>query len=413
MASVDSSPLNETHEVADRLTGCIEQVYTGNSTVGDTYKPCRSFNCASGINISSDITQIDPELVDSDSIADIVLSLENNNLSKYLSSIDSFTARFMSKSLRYVRALRFEPHYPVMHWPAMYTTPNEDGYIDYGRNIRSRYVDELVTGPSDYNADYGHDITGSNRLIYEPTDDIRKLYGRLQYMCDYFKYYILEGQFDCLLCNIDYDEKHSPLLDKVNEKINNDSPIGVEFEVEEVALPAQANTGYEKLVVSIRNECLELMKEKRKLIHDQVTNLKLLKIRYLDNSTRDMLIMYLMEYYLLITDKFESMAESNFKYRDEILSEKIILPIPREIAELIHEEIETGRPTSDYSDKEDDFFCDGHRCLCISSFKNKHTPGINREASIFSLKILRHSVIERVADRMKCYLLSLNEENII
>ncbi|WP_092343477.1 hypothetical protein [Candidatus Ichthyocystis sparus] len=400
MNSLSTIKSNEKHEVVHNHHKSIAQIITDDIIINDSSMPCRSFHCVSGINISSGIMQIDPELVDSASIADIVHSIESNNLSKYLSSMDNFTAKFMSKSLQYVRAFRFEPHYNCMG-----PSPAEDSYIDYGEHMRSRYVHEFVEGPSDYNAD---EQILSYDILSETTDDINKLYGRLQYMCDYFKYYVLESQFECLPHITKYQEKSSLLLKTIEKEKKSKQHISIEFPLEVVCLPVQKDRDeYKNLITSIKNECLDLMRTRGTSTH--VKNIKLLKVRYLDNSTRDALIKSLMEYYLLIIDKFESMADLNFKYRDEHLAEKVILPVPREVAEVVHEEIETGITTSNYNDvKTKHFFCDLNRCLCLSSFGGSYDPKTDHNMGIFTLGLIRKYVMESVVSRMKRHILSLN-----
>ncbi|CUT17956.1 MULTISPECIES: hypothetical protein [Candidatus Ichthyocystis] len=391
---------NEKYLVEANNCADITQIVNNDSSVIDRGMACRSFHCISGINISSSMTQIDPELVDSASVADIAHSIENSDLSKYLSSIDKFTAKFMSKSLQYVRAFRFDPHSSGIG-----SSPAEDSYINYGQHLRSRYVREFVVNSDDYNADI-HVVR--NNMLSEANDGVYEQYGRLQYMCDYFKYYILESQFECLPYSKDrYEEKFPPLLSAIDKKMKNTIQVNTEFSAKKVAISVQSNSDYENLVMSIKNECLGLVKEKGTLL--QIANIKSLKIRYLDNSTRDKIIKSLMEYYLLITDRFESMADLKFKYR-EALAEKIVLPVPREVAEVVHEEIETERPTSSYHDsKEEHFFCDGNRCLCVSNFGSKYSPWITKNIEFFRLELIRKHVMEDVVNRMKRYILSLNQ----
>ncbi|CUT17952.1 hypothetical protein Ark11_1139 [Candidatus Ichthyocystis hellenicum] len=410
MVLVNSVPLSNEHEVTDESIGSIGQLCSEDSVISNPVIPCRSFHCVCGINISSGLTQIDPDLVDSSSVADIIHSIEYNSLSEYLSSMDRFTASFMSRSLQYVRALRFD-HHPS----GVPTSPNEDSYIDYGHHLRSRYVREFVVGPSDYNADLHID---GDQVLSGPTDEVYELtYGRLQYMCDYFKYYVLEGQLECLLCSISstrYEEKCPSLLllNAIDKEKKNELPVVSEFTAKEVVLSAQGNSDYNELVISIKEECLNLIKEKRGSL--RVANIKSLKIEYLDNSTRDALIKSLMEYYLSIVDKFESMAELKFKYRDDILAEKIVLPVPREVAEVVHEEIETGIRTSNYHySKVDHFFCDGNRCLCPSSIRSRSNnfPVIGSDMDFFifrRVRMIRMHVMNDVVNRMKIYILSLN-----
>ncbi|CUT17959.1 MULTISPECIES: hypothetical protein [Candidatus Ichthyocystis] len=402
MDSVNNSTPNEKHELEDERPNGISQVVTDSSTISDSTASCRSFYCVRGISILSSAVQIDPELVDSVSIADIICSIEENNLSNYLSSMDNFTAKFMSKSLQYVRAFRFDP-YPNGIGPL----PPGDAYIDYGQHLR-RYVDEFVVGPSDYNADEHIDPQG---ILYESTDEVYGLYGRLQYMCDYFKYYILESQFGFLPSGTTKcEETYMPVFSTINEGMKGELPIDIGFVSEEVVPEARCRSNYDELITSIRNECRVLMKKKWPLV--RVKKIKSLKISYLDSSARDVLIKSLMEYYLLITDKFESMADLNFKYRDEFLSEKNVLPVPREVAEVVHEEIETGRPTSSYHDsKVDHFFCDLNRCVCLSNSESRSVIGIDHNMSIFTLSLIRKYVMEEVVNRMKRYILSLDADN--
>ncbi|CUT17960.1 MULTISPECIES: hypothetical protein [Candidatus Ichthyocystis] len=404
MDSIRNSTSNEKREVDDNNQDVVIQINTDVGIIGGSKDPCRAFHCVRGINVSLGTTQVDPELADSASIADIVHSIEDNNLSKYLSSMNDFTAKFMYKSLQYVRALRFYPHHDGIG-----PLPAGDAYIDYGQYLRSRYVNEFVAGPSDHNA-YEHI---AHHSLSEPTDDIRKLYGRLQYMCDYFKYYVLESQFECLpFITKKHEEEYTPLLNAISEERKNEQPINVGFDVEEVSLTAKNISNYEKLIIYVGNECLDIVK--RKIPSLRVKDVKSLKIEYLESSNRDTLIKSLMEYYLLITDKFESIADLNFEYRDKFLSEKNVLPVPREVAEVVHEEIETGRPTSNYhASKVDHFFCDDKRCMCLSTnSESRYVTGIDHNMSTFTLSLIRKHVMEEVVNRMKRYIMSLNTESI-
>ncbi|CUT17957.1 MULTISPECIES: hypothetical protein [Candidatus Ichthyocystis] len=400
MESVHGITSNKKHEAADEHSYGITQIITDSKVIGESDMPCRTFHCISGINISSGITQIDPMLVDSASVADIVHSIENNSLSGYIASMDNFTAKFMSKSLQYVRAFRFEPN-PIGVGPL----PSADAYIGHGRNWRSRHAHEFVLGPSNHNANIRMDLPNTPS---ESTDDIdiNILYGRLQYMCDYFKYYVLEDQFECLPYVTKREKKSPSLLSNIDKEIENKQPISVKFPSEEVSLAIQDGSDYEKFITSIRKECCDLIIRKEPAI--EAKNIKSLKISYLDNSTKDTLIKSLMEYYLLITEKFESMADLKFKYGDKHLDGRIVLPVPREVAEVVHEEIETRRTTSNYHDsKVEHFFCDGNRCLCISSSGTNNNPKTDRRTG-FALRLIRRFILEDIVNRMKRYISSLN-----
>ncbi|WP_176696483.1 hypothetical protein, partial [Candidatus Ichthyocystis sparus] len=126
-----------------------KDIITHKSDGNSTYKiPHRSFNFISGINISPGITNVDPELVSHGDVADIILSLENKDVSKYLAAMNSFTAKFMCKSLQYIRALKVDLH---NYDDSYLINPNTDEYIAQSRGI----------------------------------------YTKLHYICDYFKYYVL------------------------------------------------------------------------------------------------------------------------------------------------------------------------------------------------------------------------------
>ncbi|WP_176696457.1 hypothetical protein, partial [Candidatus Ichthyocystis sparus] len=289
------------------------------------------------------------------------------------------------------------------------TNPTGDAYLDYGQHQRSSYVREFVVNPSDYNADIN---VVRNHVLSEPIDEIYEKYGRLQYMCDYFKYYILESQFGFLPSGTTKcEETYMPVFSTINEGMKGELPIDIGFVSEEVVPEARCRSNYDELITSIRNECRVLMKKKWPLV--RVKKIKSLKISYLDSSARDVLIKSLMEYYLLITDRFESMADLKFKYR-EALAEKIVLPVPREVAEVVHEEIETGIRTSNYHySKVDHFFCDGNRCLCPSSIRSRSNnfPVIGSDMDFFifrRVRMIRMHVMNDVVNRMKIYILSLN-----
>ncbi|CUT17955.1 MULTISPECIES: hypothetical protein [Candidatus Ichthyocystis] len=398
MDSARSITLNEKYQVKDKTYEDIVQVSSEGSNIIGSDITCRSTHYVSGISISSGITQIDPELVDSDSVADIVHSIENSRLSKYLCSMDKFTANFMTKSLQYVRSFRLDPYYSFS------TNPTGDAYLDYGQHQRSSYVREFVVNPSDYNADIN---VVRNHVLSEPIDEIYEKYGRLQYICDYFKYYILENQFECLPHSKKYEAKSLPILSAIKAETKKDIRVNFEFATEEVVIDNVYESNYDSFIASIESESQDFMRKNISSAH--VNNIKLLKIRYLDSLNRDTLIKCLMEYYLLIMDKFESMADLKFKYRDDITGEKVVLPVPREVAELVNEEIGTGRTTYNYNiNKPENFFCDGNRCLCPSNFRNKHAPEIDPNVAISSLKSIRSHVMDEVVNRMKLYILSLN-----
>ncbi|WP_092486865.1 hypothetical protein [Candidatus Ichthyocystis hellenicum] len=347
--NLHSTTLNKKPEIR-RDTSINLQTFSAGA---NRNKALRSFNIISGLNISSSITQTDPELADHESIADIVYSLDSNDVSGYLSAMNTFTAKFMHKSLQYVRALTVGlPDYNTTYS----TNPNMDEYIVQG------------------NGKYEH----------------------LQYICDYFKYYVLESQLESLA----YEEAHTkkeilPLLDAINdEEVKSRLTVDVEYVAEEISLLVDE---YEELIRSIKRECLSLMNTRKKLImniNENKFNIASL-IRPLDCSTRDALIKCLMEYYLLITDEFESVANLKFKNKSRNINERLILPVPKAIAEVVHEEIDTQQTFHTYYVRSrESFFCDVNSCLC-------HDPSV-----LDTYVMIRTSIMENVIDRMKRYLLS-------
>ncbi|WP_092490567.1 hypothetical protein [Candidatus Ichthyocystis hellenicum] len=320
---------------------------------GSCLIPLKSSNFISGINISSITKQIDPGLVDHRSIADIICSIDNNDIHRYKSAINIFTARFMSRSLQYVRALNVDLPYC-----------NDSYYNDY------------------------HSDPDLDEYIVQSEGE----YKRLQYMCDYFKYYILESQLESLAYEETSIREDLPLLSTINTEEEKHGPhTGIEFSAEE----------YDLLIKSIKIECLQLMENRKKLIFDidkHKTKIKLL-LRPLDCPVRDELIKCLMEYYLLIIDKFESIADLEFKNINRPLTEKFILPVPKVAAEIVHREIHTRQTVYGYNVAfRENFFCDENNCLCTD----------NHGYSPFTA--IRRLIMETVADRMKNYLLSLNNE---
>ncbi|CUT17944.1 hypothetical protein Ark11_1131 [Candidatus Ichthyocystis hellenicum] len=328
-------------------------------------KPQRSFDLISGINISSSITRIDPELVDPGAIADIIFSLENKNVSGYLAALSNFTARFMCKSLKYVRAFKVD-------------------IIDYNTiYLISRNIDD--------DPDMDEYIVQSNGR-----------YTRLQYMCDYFKYHVLKSQLETLAYEeINNKEETLPLLSTIDSELTKYEPQ-VETTAEKISSVSVVDDEYDLLIRSVKRECLYLTETRKKLISDINANKnKIISLlRPLDCSTRDELIKCLMEYYLLVIDKFEFMANLEFKNISRPLNKRLVLPVPKLIAEIIHREIYTDRTLHDYYVIfRENFFCDDSNCLCTNSLEYN------------SLTIIRRIIMEKATSRMKEYLLSLDIED--
>ncbi|CUT17948.1 putative coiled coil protein [Candidatus Ichthyocystis hellenicum] len=331
-----------------------KDIITHKSDGNSTYKiPHRSFNFISGINISPGITNVDPELVSHGDVADIILSLENKDVSKYLAAMNSFTAKFMCKSLQYIRALKVDLH---NYDDSYLINPNTDEYIAQSRGI----------------------------------------YTKLHYICDYFKYYVLGSHLEFFAYDdVNVEEKISPLLTSIDtKKVKLELQTGIKAEEVSVAIDDE----YEILIESVRKECLDLKENRKKLIteiNDHKTKIRSL-IRPLDLSIRDELIKCLMEYYLSIVDKFESMAEEEFKNISRPINERLVLPVPQAIAEVAHREIHTGQTLYNYYVRcRSNFFCEGNTCLCT------------RSRLCDTSTVIRIHILEKVIYRMKEYLLSL------
>ncbi|WP_092343493.1 hypothetical protein [Candidatus Ichthyocystis sparus] len=351
-----STSLGTNHEIREDKsdTGTNAQ----SSHLGAMSKPSsKSFNTISGLNASSGIKWVDPGLVDPGSIADIVCSLDNKDVRKYLSAMSIFTAKFMHKSLKYTRALKIAlPNYTDTYL----NDTRADGYI------------------ANNNGNY----------------------GRLQYMCDHFKYYVLRSQLDPLA----YEEMTvkasiSPLLKTINDEEKNfELNVGTKLRAEKVvSLVNYEHDEYNLLIKSIEKEYLNLSKT-RKIIIDGINHNKTKiwsLIRPLDLSCRDHLIECLMKYYLSITDRLESIANLEFKnIGRQDLNDRFVLPVSAEIGELVHEEIITELPTFYYI-KRKNLFCSENVCMC-NYYEGTCMPAI------------RVRTMEKIVDRMKEYILSLH-----
>ncbi|CUT17949.1 MULTISPECIES: hypothetical protein [Candidatus Ichthyocystis] len=364
--TIRSTTLNKIYNTGgDASSSSLQEPYASTSVTSNILP--RSFHFISGLSISSGITQINPELVDSESIANIICSLNNKNVSKYLDAISAFTAKFMHKSLQYVRALKVAlPSYGTVYR----ITPTTDEYIIQNNSI----------------------------------------YTRLQYMCDYFKYYILESQLEYLAYKYkedDIEKEFLPLLNAINaEKGKAELQISADFTEEEFSsLPIGE---YEELISSIKKECLNLIENRKALIAEiekNKTEIRLL-IRPLDYSNRDMLIKHLMEYYLLIIDEFESLADLEFKNQTRSLTDRFVLPVPRAVAESVRKEINMDERIIDYFTRHrSDFFCDRNTCICRNEC-------IRNSGHVYNIHmIIRVKIMETVIDRMKDYILSLDIKN--
>ncbi|CUT17947.1 MULTISPECIES: hypothetical protein [Candidatus Ichthyocystis] len=332
--------------------GFLTRKYDGITNSTDK-TPHRSFNFISGINISPGITNVDPELISHEDVINIILSLENKNVSKYLNAMNNFTAKFMCKSLQYVRALKVDLY--------------------------------------DYDDTYLIDTSRDEYIVQS-----EGIYTKLQYMCDYFKYYVLKSQLESFAYKrMNIEEETFPLLTTTNDE-EEKPKLRIGIKVEEVTSPIDDE--YEILVKSIKEEYLDLKENRKKLIaeiNEHKTKIRLV-LRSLDHSIRDELIMCLMGYYLSIADKFESMANSEFKNISRPLNERVVLPIPKSIAEVVHEEIHTGQELRNYyMTHRSNLFCEGDTCLCTKFRIHDISTTI------------RMHILEKVIDRMKEYLLSL------
>ncbi|CUT18376.1 putative coiled coil domain protein (partial), partial [Candidatus Ichthyocystis hellenicum] len=332
-----------------------KDIITHKSDGNSTYKiPHRSFNFIYGINISPGITNVDPELVSHRDVADIILSLENKDVSKYLAAMNSFTAKFMCKSLQYIRALKVDLH---DYNDSYLINPNTDEYIVQSRGI----------------------------------------YTKLQYICDYFKYYVLGSQLEFFAYyeEVNVEEKTLHLLTSIDDK-KVKLELQTEIKAEEVSVAIDDE--YEMLIESVKKECLDLKENRKKLIaeiNEHKTKIRSL-LKPLDLSIRDELIKCLMEYYLSIVDKFESMAEEEFKNISRPINERLVLPIPQAVAEIAHKEIQTGQTLYNYYvGGRSNFFCEGNTCLCT------------RSRLCDTSTVIKRHILERVIYRMREYILSL------
>ncbi|CUT17946.1 putative coiled coil protein [Candidatus Ichthyocystis hellenicum] len=322
--------------------------------INSTYKtPPKSFNFISGINISSGITLVDPELVNHGDVADIICSLDNKDVPRYLDAMSNFTAKFMYKSLQYIRALKVElPNYDTTYL----INPNMDEYISQNNGT----------------------------------------YTRLQYMCDYFKYYILRSHLESLAYKrINIEEEILPLLTTTNDE---EGKFKLQIGIDAEEITTAVDDEYELLMESIKVECLDLIENRKKLIDEINENKNKIRssLRSLECSIRDELIKCLMEYYLLIVDKFESIATLEFKKINRPLNERLVLPVPQAVAEAAHKEIHTGEVLHNYYvRRRNNFFCDENTCLCTKSrVCNTHM-------------VIKIHILEKVIDRMKEYMLSI------
>ncbi|WP_092486858.1 hypothetical protein [Candidatus Ichthyocystis hellenicum] len=389
-----------------------------------------SIDCQRLYSYTSSLMREYPGLVDHRSIADLTRSVNDNDVSKYLSAMDDFTSKFMSKSLQYVCSLKIEPYCGHMIKDPY---PEKDGYI----------------------------VESNNE------------YGRLQYMCDYFKYYILECQFEFLAticenleCKFELMELKSEgveskdtesedseyegsnyglvnikevkkevmsLLDVFDKNTGKEEfKLPSEFDVEEVKLPIKqlkveipkcrekkdaecSSSGYDKirnivfpnfdedeygdLVSSISRYCLPLISDRRS-IRSKAISSKRVRIRHVDLLNRDMLIKYLIEIYLFFIDKFKLMAYLVFKDNRDLLTEKFVLPVPKEVAEVVHQEIETKMVVSNYFyKKRRSFFCEGKFFPCDLDNITKNV-----------LERLSDIPMSIILDRMKGYFLRFRFE---
>ncbi|CUT17945.1 putative coiled coil protein [Candidatus Ichthyocystis hellenicum] len=356
---MDYVPITETISISDNIDEdiLVEDISTSRTSL-------RPVNLISGIKISSGTTLVDPELVDPGSIADIIISLDRKDISGYLSAVNAFTAKFMYKSLQYVRALNLaSPDYNAIYQ----TNPDTDEHIICGNGM----------------------------------------YGHLQYISDYFKYYVLGSHLESLAHGeVDLEEEILPLLNAVNTYENKEKPEMISSIIESCTKKTELPIGESELLIgSVRIECMNLMENRKELIADINENRNKIKSLFmpLDCSVRNELIRCLMEYYISIMDEFESMANLKFKNTNRSLTERLVLPVPRAVAEIVHEEIETQQqpgtqrsPSYYYVRKRENFFCDINACLCTNSMVYDTSLAI------------RIRIMEKVIERMKEYLLSLN-----
>lgn len=405
------------------------------------------------LNDLKHLRQVDFSLIGWDErlASDIGDSIRTNDVSKYLSSVNVFMGRCMRESLLYVRSIALGPYCGIDNPDPL---PHKDRYIflDNGE-LHDQHI-------SYYNTYH----------TKEDEEECEKVeYGRLQYMCDYFKYYVVSSYAENERISIEDEilksgEEISLLTDLPNpvgimvtpggvaslvqEKISGQTAEGEEVNAKgekagiggnvsassnlvvrltsegavvqeeaegqvsrndhDICSGSESASGvdeYSSLMLAIERECSQLVSTKE-LIKENSILTKKIGSRNTNTFTRDMLIKSFMEYCLSIQDQFKDIADVKFRGKSDLIDEEFSLPIPKEISELIQDNIIGEADICSYASKKGEgFFCNG----------KLSTSGLSLLDPMKSkIEHVRNNVMPCVVSRMKDYLLNLKStEDII
>ncbi|WP_092486849.1 hypothetical protein [Candidatus Ichthyocystis hellenicum] len=272
-----------------------------------------SVDVPSTVSSVPDLIQVDLRFVSPSPVvvANFISSVNKGSLAEYLSSAHVLLETCMSRSMQCVRSINICS-------PAYYHVYNQ------------------LTSPGSYNTFLDPDPKPLKDEYILRSDG---KYGRLEYMCDYFKY--------CLLGDDENDNEkdeekelrklEGEILSRYENKLslkykskaveNDEHPESIY----ELAVDVKIDTKlgdrdrYGFLVSNVSKVVSWKLMRELKIMNDINSRRAM---RNADLSSRDACIAYFMRYYLSLKDKLELIAKTKFKGEDILISKEFKIPLP-------------------------------------------------------------------------------------